>query len=635
LDKYHQILVKYWGFSTFRALQEDIIKSAGDGKDTLGLMPTGGGKSITFQVPALANEGICLVITPLIALMKDQVENLKKRGVNAIAIYSGLTAHEINIAFDNCVFGKVKFLYLSPERLGTELFKQRVVNMQVNLIAVDESHCISQWGYDFRPSYLKIAEIRNLLPQVPVLALTATATPEVVEDIQERLGFKEKNVFRKSFERKNLAYYVKEYEDKYKYLIKYIQKSQGTGVVYVRNRKRTKEIAQLLFQNKISADYYHAGLSNDVRSLKQEKWQKNQIRVMVSTNAFGMGIDKPDVRFVVHVDLPDSLEAYFQEAGRAGRDEQKAYAILLYHESDKLKLERRIDTSFPPIEEIKRTYEALCNYYKLALGSGKDMVFDFNIKDFSSTFRFDPLRVYSSLKILERDGYIELTDEIDNPSKVFFLVDKHDLYKFQVANAKMDGFIKLILRTYTGLFSEYTSIDEDFLARKANSNIEVIYTYLKALNNAKIIRYIPRKKTPLIIFTEERLDLKSIYITKENYQQRKERFVSRINAVVNYAESKAKCRSQILLSYFGEMESTRCGQCDICLKRNELELSKYEFDLIHAELKEKLRETPQSLVEITDNLNFPEDKIIKVIQYLLDNNKIEYDSNHVIYWVKK
>jgi ATP-dependent DNA helicase RecQ len=634
LDKYHQILVKYWGYSSFRPLQEDIIKSAGEGNDTLGLMPTGGGKSLTFQVPALANEGICIVVTPLIALMKDQVENLKKRGVNAIAIFSGLSSHEIDIALNNCIYGNVKFLYLSPERLGTELFRTRVTHMKVNLIAVDESHCISQWGYDFRPSYLKIAEIRELLPDVPVIALTATATVDVVDDIQERLGFKEKNVFRKSFERKNLAYYVKEYEDKLKYLVKYIQKSRGSGVVYVRNRKRTKEIAQLLYQNKVSADFYHAGLSNEVRSRKQEKWKNNQIRVMVSTNAFGMGIDKPDVRFVVHIDLPDSLEAYFQEAGRAGRDEDNAYAILLYHESDKLKLQRRIDTTFPPIDEIKRIYEALCNYYSLAIGSGKDSVLDFNIRDFASTFKFDPLRVYSSLKILQREGYLELTDEIDNPSKVFFMVNKQELYKFQVANAKMDGFIKLLLRSYTGLFSEYVPVDEEFLARKANTNLEVIYKLLQALNNAKIIRYIPRKKTPLIVFTEERLDLKSVHISKENYQQRKDRFVKRINAVINYAESTAKCRSQILLSYFGETETTRCGQCDICQKRNELELSKYEFDLIHNELKTILRETPKSLVEVTDQIDYPEEKIIKVIQYLLDNHKIEYDDTHVIHWVK-
>lgn len=635
MDIYHQILVKYWGYSSFRPLQEDIIKSIGEGKDTLGLMPTGGGKSLTFQVPALAKEGVCIVITPLIALMKDQVENLKKRGINAIAIYSGLTSHEIKIALDNSTYGNVKFLYLSPERLSTELFRERVSQMNINLIAVDESHCISQWGYDFRPSYLKIAEIRDLLPNVPVLALTATATIDVVDDIQERLAFKEKNVFRKSFERKNLAYYVKHYEDKYKYLVKFIQKSEGSGVVYVRNRKRTKEVAQLLYENKISADYYHAGLSNEVRSSKQEKWKNNKIRVMVSTNAFGMGIDKPDVRFVLHIDLPDSLEAYFQEAGRAGRDEKKAYAILLYHESDKLKLERRIDTSFPPIDEIKRIYEALCNYYSLAIGSGKDQVYDFNIKDFSSTFKFDPLRVYSALKILQREGYVELTDEINNPSKVFFLVNKQDLYKFQVANAKMDGFIKLVLRTYTGLFSEYTPIDEDFLARKANTTIDVIYKYLQVLNNAKIIRYIPRKKTPLIIFTEERIDQKSIYLTKENYQHRKDRFIKRINAVIDYAESKAKCRSQILLGYFGETDSSRCGECDICQKRNELELSKYEFDLIHSQLKEILREAPKSLIDITDNLNFSEDKIIKVIQYLLDNQKIKYDNDNVLHWTKK
>ena len=634
MSKFREILLKYWGYSNFRPLQENIIESVANGKDTLCLLPTGGGKSITFQVPALSMEGVCIVITPLIALMKDQVENLKDRGIQAIAIFSGLTKHEIDIALDNCIYGNVKFLYVSPERLGTELFQQRVIHMKVNILAVDESHCISQWGYDFRPSYLKIAQIRKLIPNVPVIALTATATKEVVIDIQKKLEFSEENIFRKSFERKNIVYYVKHVEDKEKYLLKIVSSLKGTGVVYVRNRKRTKELTRLLQNNNISADFYHAGLKTDVRSRKQHEWKQNKTRIIISTNAFGMGIDKPDVRFVVHMDLPDSLEAYFQEAGRGGRDEKKAYALLLYHESDGAKLEKRIITSFPEIEEIKRIYEALGNYLKLAEGSGKNMVFDFSIKDFSRTFKFDPLKVYSSLKILQRDGYIEFTDEIDNPSKVYFLVDRNGLYKFQVANANMDNFIKLVLRTYTGLFNEYTPIDEQWLANKAKTDIETIYKYLQLLNNSKIIKYIPRKKTPLLIYTEERLSLKSIIISKENYKERKKRFEKQINAVLNYARSNTKCRSQILLSYFGEENSFRCGQCDVCLERNKLELSKYEFDIILQEIKDKLQKQSLDLNTVIMKSKYSEDKNLKVIQWLLDNTKIKYNDNQELVWIK-
>ena len=633
MNIYQQILTKYWGYASFRPLQEDIIQSVGNGNDTLGLMPTGGGKSITFQVPALAKEGICIVVTPLIALMRDQVENLKNRKIKAVAIHTGMTKHEIDTALDNCIFGDVKFLYLSPERLGTELFKTRVQKMNVNLIVVDEAHCISQWGYDFRPSYLKIADLRDFFPDVPVLAVTATATPEVVEDIQDKLRFRQKNALRKSFERKNLVYVVRNVEDKLKYLLKILNNVKGCGIVYVRSRKKTKEIAMFLKQNKISADHYHAGLSTETRELKQQEWKTGKNRIMVSTNAFGMGIDKADVRIVVHIDLPDSPEAYFQEAGRAGRDEKRAYAALLFHESDRLKMENRVQKAFPEIPVIKRVYHALGNYFQIPIGGGKGMSFDFNIYDFSTSYQIETLVIYNSLKILEREGYLLLTDDMDNPSRIIFLVNRDDLYKFQVANADMDSFIKLLLRSYTGVFTEYAKIDEQYLASKAGTNAQAVYNMLKKLKNQHIINYIPRKQTPYLVFTEERLDEKSLYISKENYSKRKNTYARRISAIINYVTNSAKCRSRQLLAYFGETDTYRCGLCDVCQKRNELELSKYEFDLILNELKTRLKTHPTLLTDLVDSLKYNEDKILKVIQWLLDNNKIRYSGEDLLEWV--
>ncbi|MFP4023266.1 MAG: ATP-dependent DNA helicase RecQ [Thiohalospira sp.] len=635
INKYEQILIKYWGYSKFRPLQEDIIRSVMDGKDTLALMPTGGGKSITFQVPSMAQEGICIVITPLIALMKDQVENLLKRDIKAIAIYSGMSKDEIDIALDNCIYGNVKFLYISPERINTELFKVRVKYMQVNLIAIDEAHCISEWGYDFRPSYLKIADIRELVPETPFLALTATATPKVVDDIQEKLKFKEKNVFRKSFERKNLVYLVRELEDKQNYLIETLNKVKGSGIIYARNRKKTREIALMLQKAQISADYYHAGLKHEDRSRKQINWKVGKTRVMVSTNAFGMGIDKPDVRFVIHIDLPDSIEAYFQEAGRAGRDEKKAYAVLLYSNSDKVKAEQRVETNFPELKEIRNIYQALGNFFQIAFGSGKNQSYDFIIGDFAKKYNFSILKIHSALKFLQREGYIEITDELFSSSKIHFLVGRDDLYKFQIANAKFDGFIKLILRSYTGLFSDYVNIDELSLAKRANVEIDVVYKYLNKLKNLGILNYIPKKSNPFIVFTEERLDDKSLHLSKENYDFRKKRFIERINAVLHYATSNTKCRSQILLSYFGEGNPDRCGECDVCTRRNELDLSKYEFDLILEAIKEKINQESVSLDELIKSLQFNKEKSIKVIQWLLDNDKITKESGELLSWNKK
>lgn len=595
-------------------------------------MPTGGGKSITFQVPAMAKEGICIVITPLIALMKDQVENLKSKGIKAVAIYTGLSRHEIDMALENCVHDpNLKFLYCSPERIGTELFRTRVRQMNVNLLAIDESHCISQWGYDFRPSYLQIAQIRELLPGVPVLAVTATATPDVVNDIQDKLVFKEPNVFQKSFERKNLVYLVREVEDKEKYLLKIIHSIPGTGVIYVRNRKGTKETALMLRQQGISADYYHAGLSNTEREQKQNDWKKGKTRIVVATNAFGMGIDKADVRFVIHIDLPDTIEAYFQEAGRGGRDEKQAFAILLYHPSDKLKLERRIESTFPPVDDIKRVYEALGNYFQLAVGSGKNMSFDFNMNGFVKNYRFNVMMVFNSLKLMQQSGYLEFSEEVDNPSRLIFLVNRDDLYRYQVANVNEDKFIKLLLRSYSGMFTEYQNIDEDELAKRANTTRDVIYNYLVKLSRDKIINYIPQKNVPQIFYLENRLDIKSLIFTKENYGDRKERYANRINAVIEYATHQ-KCRSQQLLLYFGDKTATRCGVCDVCTKRNELGLSKYEFDIVLDQVKAVIKSKPILLEALVDEVKLPQDKVVKVIQWLLDNGKVARNDKMELVW---
>jgi ATP-dependent DNA helicase RecQ len=634
LNQFEKILYQYWGFTSFRAVQQEIIESVYSGKDTLALMPTGGGKSITFQVPAMAKEGLCLVVTPLIALMKDQVENLKKRGIKAAALHSGMKRHELEVTLDNCAYGDYKFLYLSPERLGTDLFRMRLRKMNVNLVAIDESHCISQWGYDFRPSYLKIVELRELLPDVPFLAVTATATPEVVEDIQERLGFTQKHVVKMSFERKNLVYLVRNVEDKNKHLLKIVNGLPGTGVVYVRNRLKTKEIALMLQKEGITADYYHAGLSSEERNAKQDDWQHDRTRIIVSTNAFGMGIDKPDVRFVVHMDLPDSPEAYFQEAGRGGRDGKLAYAILLYNESDKAKVEQRTQTSFPEPEEIKRSYQALCSFLGVAIGAGKGEVYDFNLIEFATAYKFNFAHAFSSLKFLELEGYIELTDELDNPSRIMVTATKNELYKYQVAHAEMDHFIKVLLRNYAGLFNDYVKIDEKHLARISGKQLPEVTESLIKLSRAKIINYIPRKKTPLIIFTEERLDDKNLRISPENYNLRKERYTKRIEAMVNYASGTAKCRSMALLEYFGEKNATRCGKCDVCTSRNELDMSKYQFDQILEQIKTNILTEGKSLEALVDSIKSPPDKTTRVIRWLLDNKKIVKDSSEFLFWNK-
>jgi ATP-dependent DNA helicase RecQ len=632
IETYRQILTKYWGYSSFRPLQEDIIRSVAEGKDTLGLMPTGGGKSVTFQVPALAHEGICLVITPLIALMKDQVARLNSMEIRSLAIHSGMSGEEIDNTLENAIYGDYKFLYVSPERIATRTFQGKLPRLNLSLIAIDEAHCISQWGYDFRPSYLKIAELReHVSSDVPFLALTASATPQVIEDIMNKLAFRGRNILRTSFDRKNISYLVRKVEDKSVYLIKTLQKARGSGIIYVRSRKRCKEVAELLVANGISADFYHAGLTNELRDKKQKSWTGGETRVIVSTNAFGMGIDKSDVRFVIHWDIPDSIENYFQESGRAGRDEKPASAVLLFSPADKSRLLDTVRKKFPAIDKIKDTYEALCNFLQVPLGSGKDNVYDFNMYDFVSKYRLPVIETYNSLQFLQREGYMEFTEEINNPSRIHFVVSRDDLYKFQVANESFDGFIKLLLRSYTGLFAEFVPINEETLSKKSGANRDTVYQYLVKLSAFNIIRYIPGKKTSLVIFTEERLERKALMISPDNYLHVKEKYELRLEKMIDFAESESRCRSVVLLDYFGE-ESDRCGICDVCRERNELDLSKYEFDLILDEIKSILDGRNPDAAGLVKMIDYPEDKVIKVVRWLLDHNKIIPDQDHNLSW---
>lgn len=628
----HDILKQYWGYNSFRPLQEDIISSVMDGKDTLALLPTGGGKSICFQIPALAKTGMCIVVSPLIALMKDQVENLTKKGIKAIAITSSMHKREIDIALDNCVHGAVKFLYLSPERLETDIVKVRLQKMDIRLIAIDESHCISQWGYDFRPSYLKLEKLRELLPDIPVLALTATATPEVVKDIQQKLRFKKEHVLQKSFERKNLSYVVLKEEDKLARLVKIIHNVKGCGIVYTRNRKKTQDIAAYLRSNNITADFYHAGLESHVRDTKQSNWIQNKSRVMVCTNAFGMGIDKPDVRFVVHVDVPDSIEAYFQEAGRAGRDEEKAFAVLLYNKNDELELQRNLEASFPSLEEIRQTYQALVNYYQMPAGSGAGVTVNFDIVNLCDTYKLQPLVVFNSLKFIEREGYISLTDAVFQPSRIKLEMNREDLYKFQLSNAKIDVFIKLLLRSYSGLFDNFVKINEWELAKKANSKQENIVKLLNYLHQQKAITYAAQTELPQLTFEQPRVHTKDLTFAKENFSLLKKRAEERVNAMIHYAGSSHKCRSQLLLAYFGETNTYPCKQCDVCLEANKRTLHTDEFENISTQIKELLAVHPmllKSLVDgITDN---EEEKIIHTVQWMLDNDEIKYNANNQLF----
>ena len=587
-------------------------------------MPTGGGKSITFQVPALAQEGICIVITPLIALMKDQVQNLRKREIKALAIYSGMTRQEILTALENCIFGNYKFLYISPERLDTEIFRTKLRSMKVSMITVDESHCISQWGYDFRPAYLKIAEIRELLPEVPVLALTATATPEVVTDIQARLKFREGNVFRMSFERKNLAYIVRKTDNKTKELLYILQRISGSAIIYVRNRRRTKEITELLMNEGITADFYHAGLDNAVKDLRQKRWQSGEVRVMVATNAFGMGIDKPDVRIVLHLDLPDSPEAYFQEAGRAGRDGEKAYAVILYSKSDKTTLHKRVVDTFPDKEYILNVYEHLQYYYQMAMGDGFQCIREFNLEEFCRKFKYFPVPVDSALKILTQAGYLEYTDEQDNSSRILFTIRRDELYKLREMGKEAEALIQSILRSYTGVFTDYAYISEESLAVRTGLTRQQIYNILVTLTKRRIVDYIPRKKTPYIIYTRERLELRFLHIPASVYEERKARYEARIKAMEEYVTTENICRSRMLLRYFGEKNEHNCGQCDVCLsKRATDNLSEKSYEEVKRQILNLLSHSPLTPAETADQIKAEKEDIGQVIRYLLDEGELK------------
>jgi ATP-dependent DNA helicase RecQ len=631
----HEILLKYWGYTSFRPSQEDIIRSVMEGRDTLALLPTGGGKSICFQVPAMAKDGICLVITPLIALMKDQVEGLQRKGIKASAIYSGMNTHEIDVTLSNCINGGTKFLYLSPERLESEKFLGNIRFLNVNLIAVDEAHCISQWGYDFRPPYLRVADIRQYLPGVPVLALTATAIPRVVDDIQQKLLFASPHVFSTSFERNNLAYLIYPEEDKHNRLLRIARGVPGSGIVYVRNRRKTKETADFLRKNQVSADYYHAGLDPRSRSRKQEAWKSGQCRIIVATNAFGMGIDKPDVRFVVHLDLPDSLEAYFQEAGRCGRDGKKAYAVMLTENADEIDARHNLELAFPELDFIRNLYQALGNHFNLATGSGRDQSFNFDISLFSNNYKMKPISVFNALKVLEREGYIALSDALDNPPRLHILARQDDLYRYQVEHAEGDILLKTILRSYGGVFNDFVTISETDIARRSGQDQAQVIRLLTRMDNEGLLTYLPQKTLPQIIYIRERLPLANLHFTAENYFNLKTDAETRLNAVIAYVKGKTVCRSQSLLRYFGDESPSRCGVCDVCIQRNKTGLNDLEFSHAKEMIKEATSANPASLQQIvTACPGMPEDKVLAVIRLLADCNELRKDDAGCYSFVK-
>ncbi len=626
---YLDILHKYWGYPDFRGIQREIIESIGAGKDTLGLMPTGGGKSLTFQVPALAQEGVCIVITPLIALMKDQVEHLRHKGITAAAIYSGMSRDAIVTTLENCIFGGVKLLYISPERISSDLFQIKLKHMKVSFITVDEAHCISQWGYDFRPSYLQIAVIRKLVPNVPILALTATATPDVIDDIQERLGFTEKNVFRMSFERKNLVYVVRQAEDKEAEMVHILQSIPKTAIVYCRSRKRTKEIAQLLIQYGISATWYHAGLEPAVKDQRQSEWQHDKVRVIVATNAFGMGIDKADVRVVIHMDCPSSLEAYFQEAGRAGRDGQKAYAVLLYNGHDNRTLQKRVEDTFPPKEYVQQVYEHLAYFYQIGVDSGEGCTFEFPIDKFCATFKHFPIRANAALILLQRAGYIDYEPNPDNNARVRFLLRRDDLYRLDSLSEKENDVVISLLRNYGGLFTDYGYVDESYIAQEAGLDRNQTYMVLINLSKKRIIDFIPRKSIPLISYKRDRVDGSDVILDKSVYEERKEQFQKSINSVINYAQNNRVCRSRQLLYYFGEKKSVDCEQCDVCLSH-----SHHDDHNQQEEIKEKLlamvADGERHHVTEVRQLDEDWDMVTKVMKELMDEEQLLMDGSYLI-----
>lgn len=629
-----QILTKYWGFNSFRSSQEEIINEVLAGKDALALLPTGGGKSICYQVPGMIKEGVCLVVSPLIALMKDQVSSLQDKGIKSLALTSDMTLSEIDISLDNCIYGNIKFLYLSPERLQNKMVQERLKKMQINLIAVDEAHCISEWGYDFRPTYLQTAKIRDFI-NAPVLALTATATNEVAEDIQKQLLFSEPNTWRKSFVRPKLSYVVLKQEDKDGKLIRVLQKVKGSCIVYCNTRKETKRVYQLLQEHHISAHFYHGGLDIVDREVKQKQWQQNHVRVMVSTNAFGMGIDKPNVRLVVHMHLPSSPEAYFQEAGRAGRDEKMAYAILLTNVFDISQLKKHIEEYSPTLEEIRSVYQHLANHLQIAIGSAQGESFEFHLQAFCNKYKLPPLKTYNTLKLLEREGYIKLTDAMQQPSRIHFKVKHGELYQFQIGNPIYDRLIKTILRSYGDVFDSFTKIQESILAKRSGHSTQEVKHYLEKLNNMNILEYLPQNSKPQIFFSMARIDTKTLPISQETLVKRKAIKEEKGATMIAYVQNQYKCRSSFLVDYFGERNSVRCGICDICLERNKIEMSDADFEEIATAIQNLISEKPlRTNYIILKIVEFREDKILDVIQFLHNNGQIEFTADEKVIWVR-
>lgn len=630
-----EVLKQHWGYGAFRPLQEEIVQTVLDGHDCLALLPTGGGKSVCFQVPALVMEGVCLVVSPLIALMKDQVFQLQSRGIKAAAVFSGMSYSDIDRIIDNAVYGHLKFLYLSPERLKTDIILERLRKMPVNLIAVDEAHCISQWGYDFRPSYLEVAAIRELLPGVPVMALTATATPDVVQDIQDKLLFgKTAKVWKKSFTRSNLAYVVRPAEGKLTQLVKILENVPGSAVIYARNRKRCKEVSMELLRRNIPASYYHAGLDMDTRSARQEAWINGTVRVMVSTNAFGMGIDKADVRTVIHLDLPDSLEAYFQEAGRAGRDGEKAYAILLYAQGDKDRLMRNYTLSFPAMEDIRRVYRALGSYLQLATGAGEFKTFDFDLPAFAQTYQLDAGTVFHSLKVLEQSEWLVMNEAVYIPASLQVLVDKDQLYDFQLKHPKLDKVLKVILRSYQGAFHHPVQLKEKQLAQFLKITTAELRQALISMRTSGIIRYEPAKDTPQLLFLRERVPAEQLSIDMPTYRFRKERQLERIQSAIQYAESRL-CRSRQLVRYFGERDSTDCGVCDVCLDNKKQGLQAHQYQQLKEKIRAFLSLQPALLETVVQQFSpDQEGHVLTALTYLMDEGYVEKDTHGRLVWTK-
>jgi ATP-dependent DNA helicase RecQ len=619
---YRKVLSEYFGYDSFRSIQEDIIRSIGSGRDTLGLMPTGGGKSITFQVPALAQEGVCIVVTPLIALMKDQVAKLRERGIKATAIYSGMNRDNIVAALDNCILGDYKFLYVSPERLSSDIFLTKLRRMRVSFITIDESHCISQWGYDFRPSYLAIAEIRKQLPHTPILALTATATPEVVKDIQQRLQFEKENVFRMSFERKNLNYVVRYTENKDNEILHILNNVQGSAIIYVRNRDKTRELAKLLEEHGISAAFYHAGIDNRDKDKRQRLWTEDHTRVMVATNAFGMGIDKPNVRIVIHYEMPDSPEAYYQEAGRAGRDGLTAYAVLLYTPDDKRKLSRRVSDNYPDKDFICSVYERLGYYYQMAVGDGEGCHYDFHMSEFCRAYHLPIVQTESALRLLTQAGYIRYEEEEEHTSRLRFIITRDELYRRYDISDTADHIIRALLRLYSGVFSDYVFIDEKYLSETTGIDLEPLYETLLGLGRARVVHYIPRRTCPSVTFVRKRVDTHRVVITPAIYEERKASYAARIEAMKEYVLSENQCRSRMLLRYFGERGAAPCGKCDNCRKHRESEFSELHYEAYREILLEFLSDGTSHLLDEVRKLPIEPEVLPRLLQRMVQDEDI-------------